>query len=221
MNRIKVIIYDCDGVLIDSRQANEAFYNHILRRFGLPDITPEQLTQAQFLTSQEALDLLFAETSWLAAAQAYQKTVDNTPFLPLIKLEPNIKEILVRLRPSYYTAIATNRGRSLPLVLDRWGLADLFDLTVSSLDITHPKPHPESLQIILHHFGIDPEEALYIGDAEVDRQVAARAGVPFIAYKNPDLEAPYHLQDHLELLPVLAEEADEKSHQGVPATETR
>ncbi len=31
----QVIIYDCDGVLIDSRESNRAFYNHILARFGL------------------------------------------------------------------------------------------------------------------------------------------------------------------------------------------
>ena len=39
----KVIIYDCDGVLFDSKEANEAFYNHILDHFGMPPLEPEQL----------------------------------------------------------------------------------------------------------------------------------------------------------------------------------
>ncbi len=203
MRRTKIIIYDCDGVLIDSRRANEAFYNHILQRFGLPEITSEQLTQAQSLTSQEALVLLFGHTPWLHAAQDYAKAVDNTPFLPLITLEPHVRETLAWLRPSYGTAIATNRGRSLPLVLEYLGLTELFDLIVSSLNVGHPKPHPESLRVILRHFGIYPQEALYIGDAEVDRRMAAQAQVPFIAYKNPELEALYHLRDHLELLNIL------------------
>ena len=204
MAGIRAVIYDCDGVLIDSRRANQAFYNHILKHFGRPEITPAQMTQAQFLTSRETIDLLFAGTPWLAEAQAYHETVDNAPFLPLLSLEPHIKETLAELRPSYRTAIATNRGRSLPLVLERLGLTEFFDLTVSSLDITHPKPHPECLLAVIKHFGIQPQEALYIGDAEVDRQVAARAGVPFIAYKNPALEAIHHLQDHLGLLQILA-----------------
>lgn len=204
MTGIRAIIYDCDGVLIDSRRANQAFYNHILRSFGQPEITPAQLARAQFLTSRETIDLLFAGTPWLAEAQAYLATVDNAPFLPLLSLEPHIKETLAALRPRYRTAIVTNRGRSLPLVLERLGLKGFFDLTVSSQDIVHPKPHPEGLILILRHLGLEPREALYIGDAEVDRQVASRAGVAFIAYKNPGLEAGHHLQDHLELLQILA-----------------
>lgn len=204
MPRTKAVIYDCDGVLIDSRRANQAFYNHILQRFGLPEITPAQLTRAQFLTSRETIHLLFAGTSWLDQALEYQEAVDNTPFLPFLSLEPHIKETLAALRPSHHTAIATNRGRSLPLVLERLGLTEFFDLTISSLDINHPKPHPECLLLILQHFSIEPQEALYIGDAEVDRRVAARAGVPFIAYKNPALKALHHLEDHLTILQILA-----------------
>jgi len=208
MAGIKAVIYDCDGVLIDSRQANEAFYNQILRHFGMPDITPEQMDQAQFLTSRAAIDLLFQGSPYRAAAQEYQTTVDNVPFLPLIRPEPHVKETLTRLRPGYGTAIATNRGRSLSPVLERLGLAALFDLIVSSLDVLNPKPHPESLQVILRHFGIGPSEALYIGDTEVDMVLASRAGVPFIAYKNPGLKARRHIRDHLELLELLPAWAD-------------
>lgn len=205
MARIKAVIYDCDGVLIDSRRANEAFYNQILRHFGLPAITPEQLNQAQFLTSREALDLLFRGTPYQAAARDYQKAVDNRPFLPLITLEPHIKETLTWLRPAYGLAIATNRGRSLPLVLERLGLAHFFDLIVSSLDVVNPKPHPESLRLILQHFRLAPREALYIGDAAVDQTLAAWAGVPFLAYKNPQLQAVHHLRDHSDLRQILSE----------------
>ena len=107
------------------------------------------------------------------------------------------------MRPGYRTAIATNRGKSLPLVLHTLGLDALFDLTVSCYEVAHPKPHPECLQKILQHFLIRPEEALYLGDSEVDRLVAEEAGVPLAAYKNPRLRARYHLQDHLELLTLL------------------
>ena len=56
---------------------------------------------------------------------------------------------------------------------------------MSSLDVQHPKPHPECLHRILEHFGVLPGQACYIGDSDLDREVSARAGVTFIAYRNP------------------------------------
>ncbi len=200
---IKVIVYDCDGVLVDSRESNEAFYNHILARFGLQPLGPEQLEFIQVSTAAAAIDYLFRDSPFRDAARAYQSQIDNTPFIPLIRLEPNIRETLARLRPTYRTAVATNRGKSLPLVLQHHGLADLFDLTVTSLEVTEPKPHPDCLQRIMRHFQVAPEEVVYIGDAEVDRLVSQRAGAPFIAYKNPLLKTFYCLKDHLELLQIL------------------
>jgi HAD superfamily hydrolase (TIGR01509 family) len=205
MGRFRVIIYDCDGVLIDSRESNRAFYDHILGHFGLPCLSPEQMEFAQVSTAQQAVELLFGGTPWLEAAQEYQRHLDNRPFIALVRLEPQVREVLTQLRGSYLTAIATNRGKSLPLVLRHFGLEVLFDLTVSSYDVTQPKPHPECLWQILNHFGLQPAQALYIGDAEVDRLVAAQAGVTFAAYRHPGLEARYHLRGHLELLDFLAE----------------
>jgi len=200
-----IIIYDCDGVLIDSRCSNQAFYDHILAHFGLPPLTPAQLDLVHASTAQQAVDSLFRGTPWLAEAQEFQRHLDNTPFLTLIRPEPHIREVLSQLRPAYRTAIATNRGKSLPLVLLTLKLDGLFDLTVSAYDVTRPKPHPECLQKILRHFQLAPGQALYIGDSEVDRQVAEAAGVPLVAYKNPRLQARRHLQDHRQLLSMLAD----------------
>jgi phosphoglycolate phosphatase len=199
----QIIIYDCDGVLIDSRESNQAFYNHILGRFGLPPLTEPQLEVVHVSTAQGAIDFLFRHHPARAEAQAYQKTINNDPFLPLIRLEPHIREVLTRLRTRYRTAIATNRGKSLPLVLRNLDIEGLFDMTVSAYDVSRPKPHPECLEKILARFRLAPDAALYIGDAALDFEVAAAAGVTFAAYKNPELPARYHLQSHLDLLPIL------------------
>jgi len=199
----KVIIYDCDGVLFDSKTANQAFYNHILRHFRMPEMTEEQLDYAHVSTAEESVDLLFKDSPFAAEAHAYRKTMDMQPFVPLMQMEPHVREVLSRLRPTYRTAIATNRGYSMPFVLRDHRLEELIDLTVTSLDVKEPKPHPECLLTILDHFEAEPGEAIYIGDAEVDRLVAERASVPFVSYKNPNLKADYFFQDHLELFEVL------------------
>jgi len=202
----QVIIYDCDGVLIDSRHANEAFYNDILGRFGLPPLTPPQLDVVHVSTARGAIDFLFQGSPYLDEAQAYQLTIDNAPFISLIQPEPHVREILEYLRPARRTAIATNRGKSLPLVLRHLDLECLFDFTVSCYDVREPKPHPECLLKVLQHFRVQPREALYVGDSAVDKKVSQAAAVLFAAYKNPGLQADYHLKDHLDLITILAGE---------------
>jgi HAD superfamily hydrolase (TIGR01509 family) len=126
-----------------------------------------------------------------------------------MEMEPHLRETLRRLRLRYRTAIATNRGVSMPYVMKDHGLEEFFDLTVTSLDVAEPKPHPECLQRVIHHFRIAPNEALYVGDADTDRRVAEAAGVPFVAYKNPGLPARHHIEDHLEILDVIEERSGE------------
>jgi HAD superfamily hydrolase (TIGR01509 family) len=205
LRRLSVIIYDCDGVLVDSSAANQAFYNHILGYFGLPPLTSEQWAHVMPLTAPDALTWLFGDTPWLAAAQEFQKTVDNAPFLPLIRAEPGLKETLARLRTQYHIAIATNRGKSLVPVLQHLNLTPFFEFTVSSLDVQNPKPHPECLHRVLEHFKATPAEACYIGDSDLDREVSARAGVTFGAYRNPSLKAAFHLEKHSDFLVFLRE----------------
>lgn len=199
----KVVIYDCDGVLFDSKGANEAFYNHILNHFGMPSLKPEQLEFVHSSTAIEALDYLFSSSPLKENAQEYQHTVDYRAFIPLMRLESHVREVLEQLRSKYHTAIATNRSHTMPSVLQKHGLDGLFDVVVTSIDVRDPKPHPAMAWKILHHFNICPDEALYIGDTEVDRLLCQRCEVPFIAYKNRTLKAFHHLQDHLGLLELL------------------
>jgi phosphoglycolate phosphatase len=207
LQNLKVLIYDCDGVLIDSSLANQAFYSHILDHFGREPLTPEQWEHVKPLAAPDALTWLLRDTPWLAAAHEYQKTVDNTPFLPLLRVEPNLIETLTLLRPHYRLAIATNRGKSLLPVLQHCGLAEFFDFRVSSQDVQHPKPHPECINRILQHFAVLPDQACYIGDSDLDREVSDRAGVLFLAYQNPALQADIHLQNHLDLWHILKDKS--------------
>ena len=203
MARYKVIIYDCDGVLFDSRESNRAFYNHILERFGLPPMGSEELEFVHASTAEQAIDFLFKDHPRKEEAQKYRLSMDYTPFVPLMKMEPHVREVLQALKSRCRTAVATNRGITMPLVIREHGLEGLFDLVVTSLDVKHPKPDPECIQRILDHFALCPPEALYVGDSEVDRLVAQRAGVDFASYRNPSLEARYLLDDHLEILEIL------------------
>jgi phosphoglycolate phosphatase len=202
-SRIKVIIYDCDGVLIDSLESNLAYYNHILAHFALPPVSPEHTEVVHTGTARQVIDALFAGTPHLEAAQQFQVTVPGNLFLHLIRAEPHIRDVLLRLRSKYRTAVATNRGKSIVPVLRELGLHDLFDVIMSGFDVRQSKPDPECVRMILERLDLTPDHALYIGDSTVDEATARAAGVTFLSYKNPSLNTALHLTNHRNLLELL------------------
>ena len=200
---ISAVIFDCDGVMFDSRQANINFYNHILTHFGLPPMKTEDIEFVHMNTSVESLDHIFRDSPHLAKAQEYRLKLDYTPFIEAMVMEPGLKELLNFLKPNYGLAVATNRSNTIGRVLESNGLSHYFDIVVSSLDVTNPKPHPESIFKILDFFGIEPQECFYVGDSEVDFQVCRAAGVPLIAYKNKALKAHMHVESLAEVKEIL------------------
>ena len=190
---LKLVGFDCDGVLFDSREANIAFYNDILERFGFPPMAPDSVDYVHSHTYLESLEYLFRETKVLEEVLNFCRTIDYQRFIPMMVEAPHLREFLGFLRPRFYTALATNRTTTTQAVLHYHALADQFDLVVSAQDVSRPKPHPESLWRILEHFGLTPAEVIYIGDSRVDEEFAQNAGVPFVAYRNPELRADFHL----------------------------
>jgi phosphoglycolate phosphatase len=190
---IKLVAFDCDGVLFDSRKANIAFYNAILAHFGQPPMSPEAVDFVHSHTVVESMAHIFQGDVDLEMVLDFARSFDYTPFIAMMEEEPFLREFLRFLRPDWLTALATNRTTTTRAVLHHHGLTDDFDMVVSAQDVSRPKPHPESFQRILAHFDLSPGDAIYIGDSRVDEQFAANAGVTFIAYRNPELIADHHL----------------------------
>jgi phosphoglycolate phosphatase-like HAD superfamily hydrolase len=116
-------------------------------------------------------------------------------------MEPHLLEALRCLKEGgIRRAINTNRTTSMKFIMERFGLWPYFDMVVTALDVKHPKPHPESIERILATLNLSKQEALFVGDSEVDRQTAESCGVRFIAYKNREIAEDIFIDDHLELM---------------------
>jgi len=193
MKGIKVVAFDCDGVLFDTEEANWAYYNHILKHFERPTMTPEQFAYVHQHTLNESIAYLFEDEETIAAAYDYRRTMDYNAYLKLLKVEPDLVPLLKRIRPKLKTAIATNRSDTMNRLLAEFALAEYFDLVVTSFDIRRPKPYPDSLFKILDYFGIEANQALYVGDSQVDAEAARAAQIPFVAFRNEMLPTQYHI----------------------------
>jgi phosphoglycolate phosphatase len=192
---VRVVAFDCDGVMFDSSEANHAFYNQVLSHIGNPPMTPEQSAFAQMHTVDESLEYLIDDPGALAEARRYRRQMSYFPFIRNMVMEPHLKALLGKLRPAIKTAIATNRTDTMERVLEEHDLEGQFDLVVTALDVLHPKPHPEQLHRILSHFEVAPDHMIYIGDSALDAQCAQAAHVPFIAFRNPSLPAQVYVDN--------------------------
>jgi phosphoglycolate phosphatase len=204
---IRCIIYDCDGVLFDSLEANGRLYNDLCAAIGRSPVKAEEMKYIHSHTVFESIHYLFPE-SREAEERALEvlKQLDVKNYVVYLKMEPHLIETLQALKGrGILRAINTNRTTSVPALMDRFNLRPHFDMVVTALDVKHSKPHPESVQKILHTLGVKREETLFVGDSEVDRATADASGVKFAAYKNREIAKEVFLEDHLDVLNYLSE----------------
>jgi HAD superfamily hydrolase (TIGR01509 family) len=201
--KLTAVIFDCDGVMFDSRQANINFYNHILAHFDLPPMDEKKVDFVHMHTADASVRHIFQGTPYTEEAQAFRGRMDYRPFIKDMVMEPGLKELLQSLKLRSGLAVATNRSNTIGDVLKVNGLSDFFDIVVSSLDVQRPKPHPEAICKILAYFRIPPEQAVYIGDSVVDCETANAAGVYFVSYRNNDLDALYKAESMMEIEAIL------------------
>lgn len=205
--RYKAVIYDCDGVILDSIESNYIFYNRIMSGLGRPPIDrlcKESERVLHTYSYRDVIEHFFGNDPQKEEALAIGKTIRYKELMPFMRREAGLVETLGVLKGKVELAVCTNRAASMEMIIEDFGLTGFFSCVMTASQVQNPKPHPEPLLKVLDHYGIGPQEALFVGDSEVDRQAAAAAGVPFIAYKS-DLPALAVIERHQELLEHLFE----------------
>lgn len=205
MNRPSGIIFDCDGVMFESRRANLAFYNAILAEFGEAPVEETDRERAHLChtaASPQVLSCLMGEERG-ALALEFATGLDYRRFIPKMQPEPGLDEVLSALAELYPLAIATNRGTSMPAILDHFGLAAHFLTVVTSYDVPRPKPYPDMLLEAARRMQLSVEQLLFIGDSELDQKAAQAAGVAFAVYRQP-LDAEVRFESFGEILEFLS-----------------
>lgn len=201
-SRYKVVIYDCDGVILDSIESNYVFYNRIMGFLGRPEIDRSNSDAKRVLHTysfRDVMNYFFEGDQQQEEALSFAKTIRYRDLMPYMRMEDGFVSALDQLKGHTSLAICTNRATSMDMIIEDFGLTGYFEYVMTASQVTHPKPHPEPLFKVLKHFDVAPEEALFIGDGEVDMQSARSAGVPFISYKS-HLPALARIQHHAEIV---------------------
>lgn len=185
---IKVVVYDCDGVIVDSSNSILAYYDWMMKKCNLPPIdwSEEELKEkALSMADRDILEVLSNGDKLL-----YEKMLNisrddeiNNSFSNMV-LQDDLEEGLKIVKNSNLPiSIFTNRGKSLPLLIKYFNIEQYFSMLVTSNDVSEPKPSPEGLIKISDYFNVKTDEILFIGDSPTDYYAAKRCGANFIAFK--------------------------------------
>ncbi len=197
--RVRGIIFDCDGVLFDSKEVNRRYYNALRSSLGLPPLSEKELEYAHMQTVAETLEQIIPKER-RAELHQIRKELSYHNYIPYLEPSSGLYPLLDTLKKKgIRMAINTNRLDTMERILDHFKLTSYFFPVITSAKVTSPKPDPEGILSILAAWGYAKDEVRYIGDSKVDEITASRAGVPFWAYGNEQLVAHRHLK-HFETL---------------------
>ncbi len=186
--KFKLVIFDLDGVLLDSKDLHFQALNRALRisNFGAEVSTETHLVALDGLPTLRKLEVfaqLFPDANLDVGKTYLEKQRITHQLLEKLGPDPELIEILAHLKSEdIKVAVATNSIRkTLDLVLDRLGIVQYIDFSLSNEDVVNSKPHPEIYWLCMAHFGAVPAETAIFEDSKVGKQAALQSGAKLVS----------------------------------------
>jgi beta-phosphoglucomutase family hydrolase len=183
---MKGVIFDWDGVVIDSSAQHERSWELLAEEIQKP-LPPGHFKAGFGKKNQEIIPDLYG---WSDAPAEIQRLGDRKEELyrMLVREQgvvvlPGARELLVALRDaSIRRSVGSSTPRSnLDAIFAATGLGELFDAVVSANDVGNGKPAPDVFLLAAERLGLEPADCLVIEDAHVGIEAAHRAGMKVLA----------------------------------------
>ncbi|HJW97114.1 MAG TPA: HAD-IA family hydrolase [archaeon] len=200
---IKAVLFDVDGVLIDTKEGNRMSYNHTLKALGKKPLSRKEYTMFYAWPAKRVFAQLLPEKSEKEIAEIINNGMLNIvpKYYKYDKLNPHVAETIEKLTGEFMLGVVTNRVTS--DILDFFNIRDYFGAVICLPDVKNHKPHPEPINLALKRLKVRPEEAVYVGDAVSDAEASKAAGVKVIIYRNPGVKGDYNIRDFGEILKIV------------------
>ena len=191
---IKAVVFDIDGVLLNSFEANLKFFQDLMTQVGYRPPTREEFPPIFHLSMMDAIKTLTKSTSDEEIKRIWEtgRSRKVKYHLELLTMPKRAGKVIETLSKKYSLGIVTSRIKeSVYEAPDLAKLQKYFKVAISYQDTINHKPHPEPLLLACQKLNVSPREAVYIGDVENDIVAGKAAGMKVIIfsqnqYKNAD-----------------------------------
>jgi beta-phosphoglucomutase len=182
MTKIRAILFDLDGVLVDATEWHYEALNRALALFGYTISRYEHLTTYNGLPTRKKLEMLSVEKNLPRGLhdiiahikQKYTREEILRNCTPVFEKEFMIRQLK---RDGYQLACCSNAVReSVERMLLASGIVEHFDFLISNEDVTKAKPDPEMYLRTFEKLGVAPGECVIVEDAEHGVEAARRTG---------------------------------------------
>ena len=178
---MKLIIFDFDGTLADTRGLIVKTMQQTLEALGLESRTDDQCASMIGLPLKQAFTDLIPMSDEMGeqCVETYRRIFNENNAVYVIPTFPHVMETLHQLHEQgYILTIASSRSnRSLREFVNDMDLNDVISYVLGAEDVTRAKPHPDPVLQTLETFGCKPKDALVVGDTWYDIEMGNRAGV--------------------------------------------
>ena len=181
LNNIKAIIFDMDGVILDSESISDITWRKAAQEKGY-EVNDEILNACRgsnkndtIVTLQKYYGKAFNSEAFLERTSELFHEIEEKEGIPLL---PYAKEILEYLKPRYRLALASStRGPTVERQLRAAGVIDFFETRTTGEMVEHSKPNPEIYLMACKSIGMKPEECVAIEDSLNGIRSAHAAGL--------------------------------------------
>lgn len=216
---IKVIVFDFDGTLFDTRRDIADAVNHARRSYGLRELTLDEVTPMVGWGVRKLAEQAFADTG-IRTEEALKRIMEYYDAHPGDRsvLYPGVRETLPKLQAT--RVIVSNKPVHLiRSILEEHHLTPYFDYVIGGDSFSAQKPDPFPIRFLQARYHVGTHEILVVGDHAPDIEMARRAGCPSVFcrygfFGKDEVGADYSIDRFAELEPLVKRLREQEGSSG-------
>ena len=194
IREMRAAIFDLDGVIVDTAKYHYLAWKRLARQYGF-DFTETDNERLKGVSRVRSLEILLeiggltfdeAEKEKMAA-QKNEWYIDYIRHMGASEILPGAAEYLKAIRAKGIKTALGSASKNAPLILERLGISELFDVVIDGNQVSKAKPDPEVFLRAAGELKIPPAACVVFEDAEAGIQAALQAGMGAVGIGKPSM----------------------------------